>query len=270
MYNLHEMGNIFIHGNDDAVSKTTKEQLKKLLESKEFEISEEFSDASDLIIAIGGDGNFLRALKLAGYPSTPILGINTGHLGFFTEFLPTELEEVAEICVHKNYTLQKHKTIKTEIETKQGILTLDPAVNDVFIKHGHSSMIHLNLYIGEEFTEAFSGDGIIISSSAGSTAYNYSLGGSLVDPRLNLLQVTPVAPQNNAVYRSITSSLLIPSDEKINIVPEDQDNVVIVVDGNESIMPNAAKISVSISDKTVQIVRKQNYSFWNKVRSKFL
>ncbi len=264
------MSNIFIHGNDNAASKTTKEQLKKLLASKGLEISEKFSAETELIIAIGGDGSFLGALKASGYPDTPILGINTGHLGFFTEFLPEELEEAADICVNKNYTLQTHKTIKTEIEAERGSLTLDPAVNDVFIKHGHSSVLHLNLFIGKEFTEKFSGDGIIISSSAGSTAYNYSLGGSLVDPRLNLLQVTPAAPQNNAVYRSITSSLLIPADEKINIVPEDRGNVVIVIDGNETVVSDVKKISVSISDKSIQIVRKPSYSFWKKVRSKFL
>lgn len=264
------MGSIFIHGNNDAASKTTIEQLTGLLKAKGMEISEEFSAETELIIAIGGDGNFLRALKRSGYSDTPILGINTGHLGFFEEFLPAELEEVCNFCVNKNYAIQTHHTIKTEIKTEKAVIDLDPAVNDVFIKHGHSSVLHLDLSIGDDLIENFSGDGILISSSAGSTAYNYSLGGSLVDPRLNLLQIAPVAPQNNAVYRSITSSILIPSDEKINIAPEDQDNVVIVIDGNEFIVPGIERISVSISDKTVKIVRKPNCSFWNKVRSKFL
>ena len=88
------------------------------------------------------------------------------------------------------------------------------------IKGSDSYSIHLNISIGGSFIERFSGDGLLIATPAGSTAYNYSLGGSIVDPRLKILQVTPIAPMNTTAYRSFTSSILLPSDLSLGVVPD--------------------------------------------------
>lgn len=264
------MKNVFIYSNNDANSLKAKNELKALLEKENITVKDDFSSDIELVIAIGGDGTFLRAIKASDYSDVLILGINTGHLGFFADYSPNQLDEVVKVCTSDNYLIQLYKTIKTEVETKDSKIILDPAINDIYVKHGLSSIIHLDLSIGDSFIESMAGDGLLISSSAGSTAYNYSLGSSIVDPRLDLLQIKPVAPSNNAVYRSITSSLLVPGNENIVIEPKDVNDTVIVVDGNENKIEDVKKIIITLQDRVIKIIRKPDYKFWNKVRTKFI
>lgn len=264
------MKNVFIYCNDDQASLDTRKELVGLLTNENITVKDEFGSDVELVVAIGGDGTFLRAIKASNYSDVLILGINTGHLGFFADYSPNELNEVIKVCTNKQYVIQSYKTIKTEVETNNGQILLEPAINDVYIKHGSSSIVHLDLSIGDSLIESMAGDGLLVSSSAGSTAYNYSLGAGIVDPRLDLLQITPVAPANNAVYRSITSSLLVPANEKIVIESKDDNNTVVVVDGNKSDIEGIKKVVISIQDKNINIIRKPNYQFWKKVKSKFI
>lgn len=264
------MKNIFIRTNDEQSSIKTKEELEKLLKSNGFNIMPEFSESTELVITIGGDGTFLRTFKAINFASVPVLGINTGHLGFYTEFIPSELNKVVDACKLESFKIQTHKTIQTVVETEDGNQTLEPALNDILIKHSSSSLLHLDLYIGDSFIESFSGDGLLVSTPSGSTAYNYSLGGSIIDPRLSLLQITPMAPINNSVYRNFTSSLLAPNSEKIVIIPTDTNDAIISTDGFNNSFVGIKKITISISEKEVKIVRLSGFDFWNKVKSKFL
>jgi len=98
------------------------------------------------------------------------------------------------------------------------------------------------------------------------------LGGCIVDPRLELLQVTPMAPMNTTAFRSFTSSVLVPPDICINIVPEFtfENSLLIVADGQEYNFADITGIQVSFSDKNVELLRLEGYDFWNKVKTKFL
>ena len=225
---------------------------------------------TEMTIVIGGDGAFLRAVHAIEFSNKPILGINNGHLGFFSDFESSELDKVVEACKSESFTIQKHRIINVELKGEYGPVSLGPALNDVAVKKSGGSLIHLSVSIGDKFIENFSGDGILISSSAGSTAYNYSLGGSIVDPALDLLQLTPMAPANNTAYRSFTSSLLLPSTEKIVISKEDATGASIIIDGEEHVVLGFIEVSISLSDDEIQIVRLPGYSFWNKVKTKFL
>jgi NAD+ kinase len=97
------------------------------------------------------------------------------------------------------------------------------------------------------------------------------LGGSIVDPRLKVLQVTPIAPMNTTAYRSFTSSLLLPAELSLGVVPEEGfDQIHIAVDSIEKKYDKVREVRVKISEKTVNLVRFESYDFWNKVKSKFL
>lgn len=264
------MKTIYIYKNNTPESAETAGKIGDILRNKGCIIQEECTEETQLVISVGGDGTFLQAAKAADFRDVPYLGINTGHLGFFQEFSADQLELAAETCVSGNYELQSYRTIRTLVETDAGIEELTPAINDVLIRQNGSSLIHLRLTIGESHIENFSGDGILIASSAGSTAYNYSLGGSIVDPRLDMLQLTPVAPANNTSYRSFTSSLILPPDEEITIIPDRKKTAMIVADGREYSFDNISKITVTLSKGGVSIVRLPGYDFWGKVKSKFL
>ena len=264
------MKNIYICNNENEESVSTAARLKTLLKAKGFSLYDSFTPDIDFVISIGGDGAFLRTLQKMNYADVPVLGLKTGHLGFFCELSGLDNETVLDILENGNYTVQRHRTIECHVQCRNRESLLEPALNDILIKKDNSSMMHLKLYIGNSYIENFSGDGLLIASSAGSTAYNYSLGGSIVDPRLDLLQITPVAPANNAIYRSFTSSLLAPPDQVITIESEDIKNAVVIADGMEKHFSDVDRISICLSDKQIQIVRLPSYDFWGKVKSKFL
>lgn len=264
------MKKIYICTNDAEPSKQAFASLSRLFRENGFELYDEFSDSLELVISIGGDGTFLRTLKKIDFSSVPVLGINTGHLGFFTEFIPSELGDLVAVCSSDAFVYETHKLIETKVFIGSETISLSPALNDVLVERNHSSLIHLDLLIGSNCVESSAGDGLLISSSAGSTAYNYSLGGSVVDPRLNLLQITPMAPVNNASYRNLTSSLLVPQEETVAVVPVECKDVNVVIDGEERDFSGVDRIEFSLSDRRIKIARLPGFNFWQNVKEKFL
>lgn len=265
------MSKISIFRNNSELSGRISGKLTEMLRSRGHKVSYEYSGDSDLIICIGGDGAFLETIHKCNFPSCPTVGINTGHLGFFQEFLPDKLEDFINLYESKQYSLQELNTVKCTVTTDTGEKFSHVGLNEIAIKGRHSYSVHLFISIDGKPIEKFSGDGIIVATSAGSTAYNYSLGGSIVDPRLKLLQVTPIAPMNTTAYRSFTSSILLPSDLSIGIAPERPENKIFILnDGIETGYDRVKNIEVSASDEVVNLIRFENYDFWHKVKDKFL
>ena len=262
---------INIFGNETAISRETKKILKQKLEKSGFVVPKLYDERAELIICVGGDGSFLHTLRKFDFPNIPFIGVNTGHLGFFQELYPDQLDEFIFRYKMGNYEIQELKTIGAEINSGKQI-TKVKGLNEIVIKGDMSITAHLNISIGDSFVERFSGDGILVATPAGSTAYNYALGGSIVDPRLTLLQITPIAPMNTTAYRSFTSSVIVPPDLSINIYPElsSEHSILVIADGMEYKYHELSDISISFSESKVKLLRFENYDFWNKVKSKFL
>ncbi|MBO5517308.1 MAG: NAD(+)/NADH kinase [Firmicutes bacterium] len=253
-------------------SGTVAEQLKQKLKQAGFTVAEEFGPEVEFACVVGGDGTFMHGLRECGFPDIPFVGVNTGHLGFFQEFQPDSLDQLVDLIRTGDYRVQRHSLLQATVRTEEGKTYDFKGLTDVIFRGSISKVTHLNLAIGDNFIEKFSGDGILIASSAGSTAYNYSLGGSLVDPRVDLLQITPMAPMNTTVYRSFTSSLLVPPGLDIHIFPDRnyKDSGYLIVDGEEYFFEHVEDISVDLSKDEIQLVRLSDYDFWGKVMSKFL
>ena len=262
---------VTVFTNNTKISNDTVKLLSSKLEESGFSVSDEFSEESELIMCIGGDGAFLSAVHKCGFPSTPFVGINTGHLGFFQEISQNGIDAFLENFKQGKYHIQRLKTVKAEV-TVAGKTTELVALNEIVVKRSGFHTIHLNISIGGSFIERFSGDGILVATPAGSTAYNYSLGGSIVDPRLTLLQVTPIAPVNTTAYRSFTSSLLLPSDLSLGVEPESEldGEMIISTDGVENKYSNISLINIYFAETIVNLIRFESYDFWNKVKTKFL
>lgn len=263
---------ICIFTNGTQVSVETQKLLIRKLENSDFLVMTTFSPNAELIVCIGGDGAFLQTIHEFNFPYIPIIGINTGHLGFFQEINPNQLDDFIFNYNQGKYTIQHLSTVKATATTNDGRKIVHRGLNEIIICGDKSYSIHLNISIGGSFIERFSGDGILVSTPAGSTAYNYSLGGSIVDPRLNLLQITPIAPMNTTSYRSFTSSILLPTNSSLGIIPEYTKNkeVHLVVDGFQYSYDDVKNISIGLSNKEVMLLRFENYDFWSKVKSKFL
>ncbi len=260
---------VFTNGTD--ISLANRALLLDKLTAHGYRVTDTYSPETELIICIGGDGALIRTVHSCDFPQCPIIGINTGHLGFFQEISPDNLDAFISDYEKGEYSIQKLSTVKAAVVTDDGSRDSHLGLNEILIKGRHSYSIHLDISIGNMPIERFSGDGILVATPAGSTAYNYSLGGSIVDPRLKLLQVTPIAPMNTTAYRSFTSSILLPAELSLGVTPEHDDDVIFIVnDGMETEYSGVRKIEVSISDTHVQLMRFKNYDFWNKVKTKFL
>ncbi len=262
---------VSISTNEEPLSLETKELLQKKLEGSGFIVKDTLEEDSELLISIGGDGATLNAIHRYDFPQVPIIGINTGHLGFFQEMNPDRLDEFIVQYNNNQYQLQPTMAVQSVLRTSEGVYTYR-GFNEIIVKGSHSSAAHFNISIGDSFIERFSGDGILVATSAGSTGHNYSLGGSIVDPRLKVLQVTPMAPMNTTAYRSFTSSLLLPSQMSLHVIPDypKDRSTYIVNDGMEHRHTNIDSIEIGFSDTVVNLLRFENYDFWSKVKSKFL
>lgn len=262
---------ITINSNSLDISIKTREILTEKLIQAGFNVTYDFDPNSELIISIGGDGSFLKTVHDFDYPEIPILGVNTGHLGFFTDVYPDFLDEFISDYLKSNFILQDIPLIQATVCTKGSCVDMY-AVNDVVIKGDKSRTIHLKLNVNNKNIQNFSGDGLLISTPTGSTAYNYAAGGSIVDPSLKLMQLTPLHPINTNAYRCFTSSIIFPHDAIINVFPEYrfENALLIVIDGVEYRLEKITSIAITTSDVYVKLLRLTNYEFWSRVSEKFL
>jgi len=264
-------GVINIIHNNDFDSKKTAEILERKLKHKGFTVSEIYDYDATLNICIGGDGAFLRAVHNYCFPDTPFIGVNTGHLGFFQEISPDKLDLFIESFINNRYVVEELYLVEASICTRTSCIEL-VGINEIVIKGNESKVIHLNISIGNKYLERFSGDGVIVSTPIGSTAYNFSAGGSIVYPSLKILQVTPLAPINSSAYRSLTTSALVPHDMTIKINPEyrDENSILIIVDGKQHRYDNIVEINLKLSDMTINKLTLDTHSFWCNIKDKFL
>jgi NAD+ kinase len=261
--------NIITNRNID--SKRTCNILSTKLKNKGFIVPKYYSDEAELNICIGGDGAFLRAVHRHKFPSIPFVGINTGHLGFFQEISPDYLDVFIQKYLNKEYFLEEISLLEAEVCTKTSCINLI-GINEIVIKGIDSKVVHLDIFINNNHLEKFSGDGIIIATPVGSTAYNFSSGGSIVYPTLKTIQITPLSPISSKAYRSLPNSIIIPGDMLIKIKPEYryENSVLMVVDGIQYKYDDIENIGLTISDMTISRISFDENMYWDNLKSKFL
>ena len=262
---------ITINSNQVDKSVETKKILTDKLINAGFEVTYEFCENAELIISIGGDGSFLKTVHDYNFIQTPIVGINTGHLGFFPEIPPNNIDNFIKSYKNNDFLIQDIALIKANI-CANNFNSIMYAINEVVVKGDKSRTVHLTLDVNGKHIQNFSGDGMIISTPTGSTAYNYAAGGSIVDPDLNLMQLTPLYPINTNAYRCFTSSIIFSSESIIKIIPEYrfEDSILIVIDGVEYRFNHMSNIEITLSDLKIKLLRMLDYEFWSRVSEKFL
>ncbi len=253
----------------DKLSLRVKNDLEKLLKIKGFII---VNDKADIIISIGGDGTFIKSLRDNNYLDDPsYIGVNLGTLGFLQEVEPTKLEYFVE-CLSKN-DLKKEKVSlqETKIVLKNNKQLYFKTFNEIVVREANMNIFKGIVEIEDFKLQNFIGDGLLISTSAGSTAYNMSLGGSIIHPELHTLQITPIAPLNNKVYKTLNSSVIVPETMVIKIIPDNNcNNIILSVDGKNTIINRVKYIETRSSNKKLKLLKFSHYNYWEKIESKFL
>ena len=250
---------IYIKSNFNFSSKKVYPTLIEKLLRNGFEIMREFNETCDMVISIGGDGSFLKIVHELQYPKCIFTGINTGHLGFFQDSLPSEIDYLINCIKSSNYEIQNIIPLKAIVKTSLRNFELH-SINEFAIKGYKNKTVHVDLSIDGNHIESFSGDGIIISSSTGSTAYNYSASGSIIDPL------------NSNAYRSLTSSIILPYKSKVKITPENQyqNTTIFLADAIQFKYEKLHDIEITYSNYKIRLLRLEKYRFWKKVKEKFL
>lgn len=262
---------INIISNRNIHSQEISKKLFNKLKAAGYEPTLNYDESAILNICVGGDGAFLRAVKRYNFPEIPFIGINTGHLGFFQEILPDNIDSFIEKFKSNDFTIEEVALVKATISTSRRDYTLT-GVNEVTVKTGDSKVIHINVYIDENHLQTFSGDGLIVSTPGGSTAYNFSSGGSIIYPNLNTLQLTPLSPINSYAYRSLPNSAVIPGDIPIRLEPTKRykNSTLIIVDGKEYRYRSIKDITLSISNRHVNKLILDKNMYWSNLKDKFL
>lgn len=262
---------INISSNHDEYTLKIKERLIELLNKNGFKYNDGFSEEAELNITIGGDGSFLKAVRDSNFSNTPFVGINTGTLGFYPEISPGKVENFITDYISGNYTINSVNLIECEISAG-GRKEIKYAVNDIVLKRKDMKTIHLNVYIASNHLEKISGDGLIISSPLGSSAYNKSAGGSLVYPSLKTLQITPLSPIISNAYRCLECSIIVPPEFEISIFPEREVDyyVAIMADGFVFEYDQLESITFSTSKKAINRLTTGKFNYWNVIKDKFL
>ena len=145
----------------------------------------------DLVVAVGGDGTVLEAVRQGIAADAPVLGVNAGHMGFLTEIGPTNVEKALDAIAAGDYVLSDRMTLTAHLPDGRSVL----GINDAVIEKAISQhIVRVAAWVGDERLVGYRADGVVISTPTGSTAYNFSAGGPLIDPELDALVVTPIAP----------------------------------------------------------------------------
>ena len=221
---------------------------------------------ADLCVSIGGDGTFLTTAAAVGARETPILGINTGHLGFLADLSPKATATAVEALSHGDYVVERRSVIAAEAE---GLAEdfCPFALNEVAVlKHDNSSLIDICTKIDGELLTHYLADGLIVSTPTGSTGYALSVGGPVIVPQSPTFALAPVAPH------SLTMRPVVLGDNvEITLsVSSRSHSFLLAVDGRSTSLPTGTKITLRRAPYSVKVVKIQHQRFFDTLREKMM
>lgn len=258
---------IKIFANNNEKSLKLKKEVEEKLRENGFIID---NNKFDLGIAIGGDGSFLRMIKDNNFDSdTYYIGINAGTLGFAQEVEISDIEKFMIDLKSDNFLIEEIGIQETNVYSKN-MVDKFYSLNEIVVREKGLNTLKLDIYIDNYLLEKFAGDGILVATSFGTTAYNLSFGGSIVYNTFHSLELTTIAPLNNKTYQSIANSIVFPQHKNITLVPNITNNLIITVDGINNVYDEVDKIETVIKDKTIKCLRNKDYNFIKKVNEKFI
>ncbi len=230
-------------------------------------LSNEQIAEADLVMAIGGDGTMLYATRMVRETRVPILGINRGRLGFLADVTPDEMITSVDHVLAGNYSLDTRLILEARLVRESQEEVIAYALNDVVLQRRETGrMVDFETYIAGQFVNTHSGDGLIVATPTGSTAYALSCGGPIIEPQLDAVVIVPICPHTLS-----DRPLVISAQEviEVSLLQRDDTKAEITVDGFSmgSIEPND-KLQISASNSRVTLVHPPGYDFYGILRSK--
>ena len=231
-----------------------------------FNNHKDFLEGIDLAFSIGGDGTFLKCVSYIRASGVPILGINTGRLGFLADTNVSEFEQTIERVKNMDYTLQERSLL--EVESKEDIFGgHNFALNELAVhKMDRSSMITVEAYIGDKYLNSYFADGLLVGTPTGSTAYSLSCGGPIISPGCGVHFLTPIAAHNLNVR-----PIIVPDNIPITLKVIGRDrNFLLSLDSNSISVKNGTEITLHKSDFTIKVIKFEENDFFKTIREKMM
>ena len=226
----------------------------------------------DIVISVGGDGTMLAALHYyeTQLDTVRFIGLHTGHLGFYTDFQEHELEKLIEAIKHETpEEAFRYPLLKVKIQFTDGEVKTHLALNESIIKRASKTLV-ADVEISDFLFEKFRGDGLAVSTPTGSTAYNKSIGGAVMHPRVKAFQVTEVASLNNLVYRTLGAPMIIAAKDTVTFVLENANDYLLTVDQLEFFYDKIASVTYSLDGGEIAFVNGGHTGFWHRVKNSFI
>ncbi|WP_372472431.1 NAD kinase [Capnocytophaga sp. ARDL2] len=233
-----------------------------------FSTYDDLDETTHFFISIGGDGTMLRAANFVKNKNIPLVGVNTGRLGFLANVQESAIDFLIPLLFTNQFTLSRRTLLKVDNPTVDVTnFKVNFALNEITLaRKNTTSMITIDTYIDNEFLATYWADGIIISTPTGSTGYNLSCGEPIIAPNSNCLVITPIAPHNLT-----TRPLIISDRSKIRMKVESREQQFLLsMDSDTATISTAEEIEISLSNHTVNLVEFPSVTFVKTLRNKLL
>jgi len=230
-----------------------------------FHTHDDIMGKADLMISLGGDGTFLEAVSIVQDYGIPIVGINTGRLGFLADIPADQIETSLSAIFKQDYSVEHRSLVQLELigADLDGFCC---ALNEVSVQKRHASMITIHTYLDEVYLNSYWADGLIISTPTGSTAYSMSVGGPILTPDSRNFIISPMSPHNLTIR-----PLIVPDGNSIRIEVESRDDSYLVtLDSRTEIMEGNVKLHLKRAGFTIQTLRITGATFYNTLRNKLM
>lgn len=226
----------------------------------------------ELVISIGGDGTFLEAFHryVHRLKETAFIGVHTGHLGFYADWVPEEVEKLIIEIAKTPFQVVEYPLLEVIIRGKPGAKEdRFLALNEAVIKTAEGSVV-FDVEIRGDYFQTFRGDGICISTPSGSTAYNKALSGAILHPSIEAIQLTEMASINNRVFRTIGSPLILPKHHTCLMKPVVNRSFLIAIDHFTDTYTDISSIQCRVAKEKIRFARFRPFPFWDRVRDSFI
>jgi len=251
---------------EEKFNKFLQKSIRFTTKVDTFESCESLRNTADFLFSIGGDGTLLKAVTFVRDSNIPIMGVNTGRLGFISSISAGQIDDAINDILKENYDISERALLELNSENK---LFKDKnfALNEVAIsKKDTSSMVRIDAYVDDEFLNTYWADGLVVSTPTGSTGYSLSCGGPIIMPGTNNIIITPNAPHNLNVR-----PIVINDNSIIKLKVEDRDQLALVsLDSRSRAFDSDTELIIKKSDFKIRLIQPQNNSFASTIRNKLM
>lgn len=228
---------------------------------------EEFPDAIDVLIVLGGDGTMIHAARLLDGRKVPILGVNMGSLGFLTSITVKEVFPILERIMKGDFAIEERMMLSV-VHTRDGeTISKFKVLNDAVIKGDNARLIRLETRINEEYVNTYRADGLIVASPTGSTAYSLSANGPILYPTIHSIIVAPICP-----FNLTNRPVVVPDWMTVDVtVAPDQSNVELILDGQVDVpLLTGDTVKIKRAETSVYLIKYEGKSYFDILRERLM